>query len=157
MKMTVLGSAVAVAACCVSAAFAQQRPSTSPTPAHNVFKLTGCLMAGANASDTFKLTDVATPDQIARAGAGEPGAVGTSGQNASYELRPVSGLGAQGINADGLKAHVGHRVEVVVRPIEHPAPAPSLTGGSLGAVRPNETAPERYTVTSIERTIGRCS
>jgi hypothetical protein len=157
MKLTVLGSAVAVATCCVSGAFAQQRPSATSTPAHNVFKLTGCLMAGANASDTFKLTDVATPDQTARAGAGEPGAVGTSGRNASYELRPVSGLGAQGVNADDLKAHVGHRVEVVVRPIEHPAPAPSLTGGSLGAARPNEPAVERYSVTSIERTVGRCS
>jgi hypothetical protein len=50
------------------------------------------------------------------------GAAGTSGQKATYELRPVSGISAQGFDADALKAHLVKRVEVVVRPVELPAP-----------------------------------
>ena len=155
MNRTMLGSVVALA-CCVASPFAQQQPAPKAEPAHNVFVVTGCLMAGANATTTFKLTD-ATPIGQARAAAAEPGAVGTSGEKASYELRPVSGVGAQGLDADALKAHLGHRVEAVIRPIESPAPAVTATAGAVGAVKPIEPAPERYTVTTMKRAVGRCS
>ena len=134
MKKTVLASAVAVA-WCVAAPFAQQQSTSTPkaAPAHNVFVLTGCLKAGADATATFKLTDASSIGQAAPAGAAEAGAVGTSGQKASYELRPVSGVNAQGMNADALKAHLGQRVEVIVRPIESPAAAP--TAGLVASPR----------------------
>src|SRR5687767_6483762 len=157
MKKTVLGSAVAVA-WSVAAPFAQQQPAPTPkaAPAHNVFVLTGCLKATADATATFKLTDASSIGQATPAGAAEPGAVGTSGQKASYELRPVSGVNAQGMDADALKAHVGQRVEVIVRPVESPAAAP--TSGLVGSqsARPIQPAPERFSVTSIKRAIGTC-
>ena len=48
--------------------------------------------------------------------AAEAGAVGTSGRK--NELWPGSGVDAQGMNADALKAHLGQRVEAVVRPVD---------------------------------------
>jgi hypothetical protein len=122
---------------------------------HNVFVLMGCLKAGDTAA-TFKLTDASAIGQPPRAGAAEAGAVGTSGQKASYLLRPVSGVNAQGMKEEALKAHLGRRVEVIVRPIE--SPAPPATGGLVGAqAKPAEPAPERFTVTEITRVIGTCS
>jgi hypothetical protein len=157
MKKTVLGSAVAVA-WCVAAPFAQQQPAPTPTatPAHNVFVLTGCLKA-QDATATFKLTDASSIGQAPPAGAAEAGAVGTSGQKASYLLRPVSGVNAQGMNEDALKAHVGQRVEVIVRPLESPAAAPTAGLVGVQAARPSEPAPERFSVTAIKRVIGTCS
>lgn len=157
MKKTVLASAVAVA-WCVASPFAQQQPAPVPAdkaaPAHNVFVLTGCLTTGVDPAATFKLTDASA---IGRApvGAGESGAVGTSGQKASYELRPVSGVNAQGLDAEELKSHLGQRVEVIVRPLESPAAAP--TGGPAVSVRPIESTPERFSVTEIKRVTGTCS
>jgi len=53
---------------------------------------------------------------------------------------------------------VGNRVEVVVRPIESPAPAaPSAGLAPAQSAKPNEPAPERFTVTEIKRAVGRCS
>ena len=160
MNKTVLGSAVAVA-CWMAAPFAQQQTAPTPqaAPAHNVFVLTGCLKAGAgaDAAATFKLTEASSIGQATPGRAAGTGAVGTSGQKATYELRPVSGVNAQGMDADALKAHVGQRVEVIVRPVESPAPAPAA--GLVGAqsARPIEPAPERFTVTEIKRVIGTCS
>jgi hypothetical protein len=158
MKKTVLGSAIALA-WCVAAPFAQQQPAPTPkaAPAHNVFVLTGCLKAGANATATFKLTDASSIGQPTPAEAGEAGAVGTSGRKASYELRPVSGVDAQGMDADALKAHLGQRIEVIVRPVDSPAPA--RTDGLVGvrAAKPIEPAAERFSVTSIKRVIDTCS
>jgi hypothetical protein len=154
--MIVLGSVVAMTLS-AAAPYAQQQPAPTTTPAHNVFVLTGCLMADAKATAAFKLTDASSNSKTSPAGTAIPGAVGTSGLKESYELRPVSGVGAQGIDADGLKAHVGHRVEVVVRPIETPGPAPAPTSGAVGAAKPTAPAPERYNVTAIKRTVGRCS
>jgi hypothetical protein len=82
--------------------------------------------------------------------------VGTSGQKDAYELRPVSGLSEQGLNADALKAHVGQHVEMVVRPIESPAPAPATGLAENQAAKPIAPAPERFTVTEIKRVIGTC-
>lgn len=157
MRKAVLGIAVAVV-WCVAAPSAQQQPAPTPTPkpAHNVFVLTGCLEAG-DAPATFKLTDASSIGHAPPAAAAEAGAVGTSGRKASYLLRPVSGVNAQGMNEAALKAHVGKRVEVIVRPIESPAPAPAPTGGLVGvqAARP-EPPPERFSVTEFKRVMGGC-
>ena len=160
MRKTIIGTIVAVA-WCVAVPFAQrQEPPASARqaePAHKVYRLTGCLMAASVAAPTFKLTDAWAIGQATPSQAGVPGAVGTSGQKTSYELRPVSGVNAQGLDAEALKAHMGHRVEVVVRPIEVPAPAPTSDLVSAQTARPNEPAPERFTVTEIKRVVGRCS
>jgi len=157
MKMTVLGSAV-VAVWCVAAPTAQQQPAPTPNPApaHNVFVLIGCLKAGDTAA-TFKLTDASSIGQTPPAGSAETGAVGTSGQKASYLLRPVSGVNAQGMKEDALKAHLGQRVEAVVRQIESPAPAPAAGLVGVQAAKPVEPTPERFSVTEIKRVIGTCS
>ena len=159
MRKIVVGSAVAVA-WFMAAPSAQQQPASPPkeAPAHNVFVLTGCLKAGADdATATFKLTDASSIGQAPPAGATQAGAVGTSGQKASYELRPVSGVNAQGLDADALKAHLGQRVEVVVRPVESPATAP--TGGLAGVqtAKPVEPEPARFSVTELKRVTGTCS
>jgi hypothetical protein len=158
MTKTVLASAVAVALW-VAPQFAQEQSVPAATekasaPAHNVFVLTGCLTTGVDPAATFKLTDASA---IGRApgGAAESDALGTSGQKASYELRPVSGVNAQGLDADTLKSHLGQRVEMIVRPLEAPAAAPSPA--PAGAVRPSEPTPERFSVTEIKRVIGTCS
>ena len=158
MRTTILGSAVAVA-CCVAAPLAQQQPASDPAPAHNVFVATGCLTAGSDrAVAAFKLADASSIGRPASAATAEPGAVGTSGLKASYELQPASGVNAQGKNADELKAHLGQRVEVVLRPVQTTA-APAPTTASLGvqAVRPIDAPPERFTVTEIKRVSGACS
>jgi hypothetical protein len=155
MKKIVLGSVVVVA-WSIAAPSAQQKPApASEAPAHNVFMLTGCLKAGDTAA-TFKLTDALSIGQAPPVGAAEPVAVGTSGQKASYLLRPVSGVNAQGMNEDALKAHVGKRVEAVVRPIEPPAPAPVDGHVAAQAAKPAPPEPERFTVTEIKRVLGAC-
>jgi hypothetical protein len=157
MKKTVFGSVVVVA-WCVAAPTAQQQPEPTPKtpPAHNVFVLTGCLEAGETPA-TFKLTDASSIGQAPPAGSAEAGAVGTSGQKASYLLRPVSGVNAQGMKEDALKAHVGRRIEAVVRPIETSAPAPTAGLVGVQAARPTEPRPEPFSVTEIRRVIGTCS
>ena|SRR5688572_6144383 len=158
MKKTMIAT-IAGIGWCVAAPFAQlkEAPSRQAEPAHKVYRLTGCLMAATVAAPTFKLTDAWSIGQAAPTQAGVPGAVGTSGQKSTYELRPVSGVNAQGLDAEALKAHMGHRVEVVVRPIEVPAPAPPSGLSSAQPTRPVEPAPERFTVTEIKRVVGRCS
>jgi len=163
MKHSLLASAIVTIgiAACVAVPYAQEQraPAPATAPAHNVFVMTGCLMAHAKEpTATFKLTDAESVGQPPPGRAGEAGAVGTSGQKATYELRPVSGVSAQGMDAEALKAHVGHRVEVVVRPIESPAPAaPSAGLAPAQTAKPHEPAPERFTVTEIKRAVGRCS
>jgi hypothetical protein len=158
MKSLILGSIVAVA--CIAVPFAQDQRAPAPKaePAHNVYVLTGCLMTDAVATTTFKLTDASSIGQPTPGRAGTAGAVGTSGQKATYELRPVSGVNAQGLDADALKAHLGQRVEVVVRPVETPAPATPPAGlAAAETAKPKEPALERFTVTELKRAVGRCS
>ena len=156
MKNTLFGSAVVIA-WCVAAPTAQQQPASTPAtpPAHNVFVLSGCLEAGDTAA-TFKLTDASSIGQAPPAGSAEPGTVGTSGQKASYLLRPVSGVNAQGMKEEDLKAHVGRRVEAVVRPIESTAPATPAGLAGVQAAKPTEPKPEPFSVTEIRRVIGSC-
>ena len=61
------------------------------------------------------------------------------------------------MDADALKAHVGQRVEVVVRPVESPAATPTAGLAGVQSAKPIEPAPERFTVTEIKRVIGTCS
>lgn len=155
MRKAIVGTAVAFA-WCVAAPFAQQQPAPAPEPepAHKVYVLTGCLEADDGAALAFTLTDAESISQATPPGAGESGAVGTSGGK-SYELRAVSSLHGQGLDADALKAHVGHRVEVTVRPVDMvPAPAPASGFRPDGPVDPT---PERFSVTEIERVSGTCS
>jgi hypothetical protein len=156
MKKTFIGIAVAVA-WCVATPFAQQQPAptSQETPAHNIFVLTGCLKAGTDATVTFKLTDASSIGQHTPAEAA--GAVGTSGRTTSYELRPVTGVNAQGMDADALKAHLGQRVEVVVRPVESAKAPPAAGLVEAQTAKPIEPALERFTVTEIKRVIGSCS
>ena len=158
MKTLILGSIAVV--WCVAAPVAQDQRAPAPKaePAHNVYVLTGCLMSDAVATSTFKLTDASSIGQPTPGRAGIAGAVGTSGQKATYELRPVSGVSAQGLDADALKAHLGNRVEVVVRPVETAPPAAPAAGlASAETAKPKEPALERFTVTEIKRAVGRCS
>jgi len=149
---TVFGSAVAFA-WCMAVPVAQQQPSPAPaaTPAHKVFLLNGCLEMSAGAIPAFKLTD-ASPIGLAPAGAVEAGAVGTSGQKASYVLQPESGVNALGMDAKALQAQAGQRVEATLRPVEKPAEAPPVSGATATL----EPAPERFTVTEIKRVTGTC-
>lgn len=158
MKQTIVGTAVALT-WCIAAPFAQQQPAPTPKemPAHNVFVLTGCLEAGTGATVAFKLTDASSIGQRTPAEAAGAGAVGTSGRKTSYELRPATGVNAQGLDADKLKPHLGQRVEVVARPVESPAPPPAAGLAVADAAKPIEPAVERFTVTEIKRVIGRCS
>jgi hypothetical protein len=159
MKKAALGSAL-VFAWCVAAPFAQQQPAPTPAPApaHKVFVVTGCLEAAAGATATFKLTDASSSIGQSIPAPARAGAVGTSGQNASYELQPVSGLNAQGMDADALRAHAGQRVEVTLRPVDS-APAEAPTGGNpaVRGAKPLDPAPGRFSVTAIKRVTGSCS
>jgi hypothetical protein len=157
MKSTALGVAAALV-CSMATPFAQQPsvPDSQTTPAHNAFVVTGCVQPGAAGTTTFKLTDAIATGQPAPARAGAPSAVGTSGTQGTYELRPVSGIEAKGLDADALKAQVGKRVEVVLRLIEAPAPAPATDlAGNVGA-KPAEPALEKFSVTELRRVIGTC-
>jgi hypothetical protein len=158
MTKTVLAMLL-IATWCVAAPFAQRQPEPSPQapPAHNVFVLTGCLKVGADATEAFKLTDASFIGQAPAAGTATAGAVGASGQKAAYELRPATGVDAQGLNADALKAHVGKRLEMIVRPIESPAAAPASGRSGVQATKPSEPAPEPFSVSEIKRVMGTCS
>jgi hypothetical protein len=119
--------------------------------------LSGCLQVGATTTEAFKLTD-ATSIGASPTGAAEPGAVGTSGQKASYVLHPASGVNTEGlIKADALKMHAGHRVEVTVRPVDAPAPAPPPANVAAESPKPAEPVVERYSVTAIKHVTGTCS
>ena len=158
MRNIVAGAVIAVTSC-VAVPFAQQQRAPDPkaTPAHNVFVLIGCVEAGSEvATPSFKLTDATSVGQPTPVRGASAGAVGTSGQKTTYELRPVSGVNAQGLDADALKAHLGQRVEMVVRPVEAPAPAPPAGLAGAHAAKPIEPAPERFSVTEIKRVIGPC-
>lgn len=130
----------------IAAQAAQQQPAP-PEPAHKVYVLTGCLEAGA-ATSAFRLTDGKIVGQAPpQAGTQKPG---------DYLLEPVTGVGQQGISREQLKAHLGARVEVTVRPVEvlPDAGPPSVSAESKA--KPVEEVTPRYTVTKIDRVAGSC-
>ena len=174
MRSALFGCAVAVAFC-VAVPSAQQQPApqqqpqqqTTPapdaTPAHKVYVLTGCLAARPDAPAVFTLSDASAVGDLPPAGPVAPPSadtpVGTSGRKPSYELQAVSGINAQGKDEAALKVHAGHRVEVIIRPVEVIPPAPSAAGQTVATAtaKPEEQAPVRYTVTEIKAVTGTCS
>lgn len=143
-------SATAVLLAFSVTAQAQQTATTTNEPAHKIFVLTGCLEGDA-AVQVFKLTGSTAVGQA------PPAAAGTAPRNAGsntndYLLQPVSSIGEQGVNREQLQSHVGKRVEVTVRPAEIPAPAarpPSTT--TTTTAKPEQPAPQRYTVVKVAR------
>jgi hypothetical protein len=157
MKKAIFGSVVALAWCMANVSGQQQpAPTPEPVPAHKVFVLTGCLTAGGD-TEGFKLIDASVIGRDRPNGAAAAGAVGTSGQKETYRLQPVTGVNAEGVDADALKAHAGQRVEVTVRPIEVLAPSTSAANSPTQVAKPIEPAPERFSVTAIKRVTGMCS
>jgi hypothetical protein len=135
-----------LAACGLLVATPQaQNPPTPEPPAHKTMLLAGCLVAGTDTS-TFKL---ARASEIVHASASQPKAVGTSGNQADYELVAATEAGRDtaSVAPVDLKAFVGHQVEVTVRPIEAPAPDPS---------KPVQKPAERFTVTAIKPLLAIC-
>jgi hypothetical protein len=155
MKLIAFGLGVLLACWIVTPSAAQQTPDTTKEPAHNVFVLTGCLEGGAAAS-AFKLTGASAVGQPPRPTPPGPSSAGaTAGTTSVYELQPISSISEQGINREGLQTHVGKRVEVTVRPVEAPATTPS-SGSTATKVKPEEQAPQRYTVIKIGRLADSC-
>ena len=134
-----------------------QQPGTSPqqpASAHSTKVLSGCLRAGP-APETFLLAN-ATPKVDPNDLAGP--AVGTSGEKVEYDLAADTGLDHSGPPVD-LKAHVGHRVEVTVRPAETVVapPAASSPKQTSAEAKPVERKPARVTVTAIKSLSPSCS
>lgn len=134
---------------------AQQTATTTNEPAHKIFVLTGCLEGDATAQ-VFKLTGSTAVGQAPPAAAGT--ARGSAGSNTNdYLLQPVSSIGEQGVNREQLQSHDRKRVEVTVRPAEMPAPAtppPSTT--TTATAKPEQPAPQRYTVVKVVRVAESC-
>jgi hypothetical protein len=130
---------------------AVQQPTT---PAHSTRLLTGCLQAGS-ASETYRLTGATSRGDAVEV-AGQP--IGTSGQKMEYDLAANTGLDRSGPPID-LKAHVGHQVEVTVRPAEIVPAAPVNAGGAQAsaAAKPEERKPARVLVTAIKMLAASCS
>jgi hypothetical protein len=154
MKPIVSGVGLLIA-CWMAAIGAQQTPSQTTEPAHKVYELTGCLEGGAPAS-SFKLTGSSAVGQPPPARSSSA-ASQTSGQSGAYELQPISGVGEQGVSRERLQSHVGKRVEVTVRPVEVLSPAASTPTSTDNKAKPEEQAPQRYTVINISRLADSCA
>ena len=135
---------------------AQQAPA-APAAAHNTFILTGCLEAPVPGTSAFRLTDAAPIGHAPPIGP-TPTDV-TTGQVTSkpaYLLQPVSGL-QSGVPADELKARVGERVEVTVRPVDVVPPAPPAGASTTSApATPAAHAPQPFSVILIKPGAGTC-
>jgi hypothetical protein len=148
MKPIVLGTSLLIAAC-ISTASARQTAPSPQEPAHKVYVLTGCL-ENATPPSSFKLTGSSAVGQAPPASSKEPGV------NSVYELQSVSGVGEEGISRETLQSHAGTRVEVTVRPMEVSPPASSPSPSTAPKVKPEEQAPQRYTVIKISRVADKC-
>jgi hypothetical protein len=155
MKKVVLGSAVAVTLC-MAAPFAQELPvpTATTTPQDGVVLLTGCVTASAEEKPVYKLSDPSSTGQPTAGRAA--GASGAAGQPTSVELRPVSGENAKGLGADALMAHVGQRVEVIVRKVDPSTAAPATQPVAGETAKPGEPAPEPFSVIEIKPVSGSC-
>jgi hypothetical protein len=151
----------ALAAWCLLVAIprAQDTPRTEPAQpaaAHNTMVLTGCLVAGEEAS-TFRLTN-AVPN--AQATAVQPQAVATSGKRAVYELKAETRLDTPAVAPVDLKAFVGQQVEIAARPDETTAaPDPTKAAGQPTTAadpgKPEEKV-ERLMVTAVKQVSATC-
>ena len=99
---------------------------------------------------SFQLTGSAAVGQAPPSTSKEPGA------NSVYELQPISGVGEDGISRETLQNHAGKRVEVTVRPVEVLPPTSSPSPSTAPKAKPEEQAPQRYTVIKISRVADKC-
>ena len=125
-------------------------------PAHKTMLLTGCLVAGPDAS-TFKLTRAS---EVGAPGS-QPEAVGTSGSVGEYELRAEARLDTASVSPVDMKAFVGHQVEVTVRPVEETPDSASRNADGAPTVAPDPGTPtekktERFSVTAIKQVLATC-
>lgn len=153
MKPINVGLALVFGGVIAATAAAQQAQAPPNEPAHRVFVLTGCLTGGTPETAPFKLTGAVPVGQAPKErSAASPGAKDV------YELLPTVGLTEQGIARPELQKHVGKKVEVTVRPVEVvPGPSPSSTlPAAASAAKPEQVAPQRYTVTTIKSLAGAC-
>jgi len=151
-----------VAVWCLIAAVphAQDAGRTEPppaAPAHDTMVLTGCLVAGTDAT-TFKLTN-AVPN--AQASAVQPQAVATSGRSAVYELKAEARLDAQAVAPVDLKTFVGRQVEITARPDDSPEPAQAAKPSQQATTDPDPRKPaddkvERLRVTAVKQLSATC-
>lgn len=156
-----------LAVCCLTIAVPRaqepraQEPSRTepaqPAVAHKTMTLTGCLVAGGDAT-TFRLTNAA-PN--AQASAVQPQAVGTSGQRAIYELKAETRLDTQAVAPVDLKALVGQQVEITARPDETvtasaPATAPGQATTDPDPRKPADEKVERLMVTAVKMVSPTC-
>jgi hypothetical protein len=139
--------------CWFVAASAQQRTEIKKEePAHKVFVLNGCLES-SEAPAIFRLTRVSVVGQSAAPPSTRSAGSASSPSQEVYELQPVN-FPEPGLKREELQSHVGRQVEVTIRPVEVPTPAPALPADSK--VRPEQTPPQRYTVSTIDRLAGSC-
>jgi hypothetical protein len=128
-----------------------------PVDAHKTMMLTGCLVAGGDAS-TFRLTN-AVPN--AQATAVQPQAVATAGQRAVYELKAETRLDAPAVAPVDLKTFIGKKVEVTARPDDTTAaPAPAKAAGQPTTDpdpgKPADEKVERLMVTAVKQVAATC-
>ncbi len=149
MKPIVSGVGLLIVFCAATSS-AQRTPTAAQEPAHQVYVLTGCLEDGTPMAP-FRLTGSTSVGQLPPAGSSkETGATGV------YALQPISSVGEQGVNREGLQSHVGRRVEVTVRPGEVSPPTSSSTAATDTKAKRDEQAPPRYTVIKIDRLADAC-
>ena len=149
MKPIVSGLGLLIV-CCVTTLSAQRTPTAAQQTAHNVYVLTGCLEDGGPMAP-FKLTGSTS--------VGQPPPASTSkdtGATGIYALQPISSVGEQGVNREGLQIHVSKRVEVTIRPVEVSPPTSSSTATTDTKAKPDEQTPQRYTVIKINRLADSC-
>lgn len=151
-----------VTACIGAAGLVHAQERAAAPPAHNTFALMGCLEPAPRSAGRYMLTRAEPLGQAPPVRATpSTGVVGTAGRSPAYELMPVTEVGKPGVNEEQLKAHLGQRVRVSIRPIEPAAPAtPSSASKADSAAQAAADAaapPERFSVTEIARVDGSCS
>jgi hypothetical protein len=154
MKRPILGTGVLLM-CWIAAPAAQQTSAKQEEPPHKIYTLTGCLEEGT-ARSAFKLTGASAIGTPPPAGPSRTSAAAAASPDV-YELQPVSSIGEQGISADGLRSHVGKRVEVTVRPVDLFPPTPSSSASRETQTKPDERPPQRYSVIKISRLAESCA
>ena len=152
MKPIMSGTGILLV-CWFVAASAQQRTEIKEEPAHKVFILNGCLES-SEAPAMFRLTRASVVGQSPAPPATRSAGSASSPSQDVYELQPVN-FPEPGLKREELQSHVGRQVEVTIRPIEVPTPAPALPADSQ--VRPEQAATQRYTVSKIDRLAESCA
>ena len=150
MKPIMAGTGILLV-CWFVAASAQQRTEIKEEPAHKVFVLNGCLES-SDAPAIFRLTRASVVGQSPAPPSTRSAGSASSPSQDVYELQPVVNFTEPGLKREELQSHVGRQVEVTIRPIEVPTPAPPADS----KVRPEQAAPQRYTVSTIDRLAESC-